>query len=409
MRSSICAVSSSVTGFSNATSRAANHICLWPPSSSNPLRHARALRTGPGRGAASRCRRRSRRSALQVAEVGVADHRAEALDGADARQRRDRSARARLPRTGTSPARRSGTSRATSSSGTSRTRCRTARGGCCCHASIAGTRFLVRGETYAPSSSKPPWQRTPPATAARRSASVASSSSSVHSAGGSCVAPVGQRGVDWYTAKCILVSIHMASADPAVVDPALPVPCPAPPVRRRSCRAPPTRSPGPATPRPRWRTSPPRRASRSSSSTGTSTPRRRCTGRCSQQVFDRLAEVFVDRILAGRPGASAPGRCSRSPARTPTASGCCGATPPASPSSPTTPEQLRERSVDASRALLAGQVRPDLYEWAAQTIVDHLVDAVLNWLEYGAPARDEEFVALATAGARAGIRAWVSR
>ena len=29
-----CCVSSSVTGFSKAMSRAANHICLWPPSSS---------------------------------------------------------------------------------------------------------------------------------------------------------------------------------------------------------------------------------------------------------------------------------------------------------------------------------------------------------------------------------------
>ena len=70
--------------------------------------------------------------------------------------------------------------------------------------------------------------------------------------------------------------------------------------------------------------------------------------------------------------------------------------------------ELRERSVDASRALLAGQVQPDLYEWAAHTIVDYLVEAVLNWLEFGQPARDEEFVGLATAGARAGIRAWVS-
>jgi len=71
--------------------------------------------------------------------------------------------------------------------------------------------------------------------------------------------------------------------------------------------------------------------------------------------------------------------------------------------------ELRERSVDASRALLAGQVQPDLHEWAAHTIVDYLVEAVLNWLEFGDAARDEEFVGLATAGARAGILAWVSR
>src|SRR2546425_224130 len=36
MRRSISVVWSSVTGLSKATSRAANHICLWPPSSSKP-------------------------------------------------------------------------------------------------------------------------------------------------------------------------------------------------------------------------------------------------------------------------------------------------------------------------------------------------------------------------------------
>ena len=68
--------------------------------------------------------------------------------------------------------------------------------------------------------------------------------------------------------------------------------------------------------------------------------------------------------------------------------------------------ELRERSVDASRALLGDQVPPDLHEWAAHTIVDYLVEAVFNWLDHGDPARDEEFVALATAGVRAGVRAW---
>jgi AcrR family transcriptional regulator len=68
--------------------------------------------------------------------------------------------------------------------------------------------------------------------------------------------------------------------------------------------------------------------------------------------------------------------------------------------------QLREQSVDASRALLAGQVAPDRHEWAAHTLVDYLVAAVLNWLEHGDEARDEEFVGLVTAGARATVRAW---
>jgi hypothetical protein len=52
-------------------------------------------------------------------------------------------------------------------------------------------------------------------------------------------------------------------------------------------------------------------------------------------------------------------------------------------------------------------VPSDLHEWAAHTIVDELVVAVLNWLEFGDAARDEDFVALTTAAVRAGIRTWV--
>jgi hypothetical protein len=39
-------------------------------------------------------------------------------------------------------------------------------------------------------------------------------------------------------------------------------------------------------------------------------------------------------------------------------------------------------------------------------IVDHLYDAVLTWLDVGDPARDDEFVAVTSAGLRALINAW---
>ncbi|HZJ28096.1 MAG TPA: TetR/AcrR family transcriptional regulator [Acidimicrobiia bacterium] len=68
--------------------------------------------------------------------------------------------------------------------------------------------------------------------------------------------------------------------------------------------------------------------------------------------------------------------------------------------------ELREHAVSASRALLADWVAPDLAEWAAQTCVGYLVEAVLNWLEYGDAARDAEFVELATGALRSGISAW---
>jgi AcrR family transcriptional regulator len=70
--------------------------------------------------------------------------------------------------------------------------------------------------------------------------------------------------------------------------------------------------------------------------------------------------------------------------------------------------ELREHAVNASRALLVDQVPPELLEWAAHTMVGFLVEAVLAWLEFGDPDRDEEFVDLATAAARAGVLAWAS-
>ena len=48
----------------------------------------------------------------------------------------------------------------------------------------------------------------------------------------------------------------------------------------------------------------------------------------------------------------------------------------------------------------------EFQEWAAQTLFDHVVDAVLNWLDHGDPVRDDEFVALEAAALRETIRTW---
>ncbi len=69
-------------------------------------------------------------------------------------------------------------------------------------------------------------------------------------------------------------------------------------------------------------------------------------------------------------------------------------------------QELRDHAVDASRALLEGRVDPTLREWAAHTVVGYLVEATLNWLEFGDPARDDEFVDLATAAVRIAISTW---
>lgn len=66
--------------------------------------------------------------------------------------------------------------------------------------------------------------------------------------------------------------------------------------------------------------------------------------------------------------------------------------------------ELRDHALDASRALLSGRVDPSLHEWAAQTVFGYLVEATLNWLEFGDPVRDDEFVELTTVAVRAAVQ-----
>ena len=68
--------------------------------------------------------------------------------------------------------------------------------------------------------------------------------------------------------------------------------------------------------------------------------------------------------------------------------------------------QFRDSAVSAARAVVEPAVPREFQEWAAQTLFDHVVDAVLNWLDYGDPVRDDEFVALEAAALRETIRTW---
>jgi AcrR family transcriptional regulator len=125
-----------------------------------------------------------------------------------------------------------------------------------------------------------------------------------------------------------------------------------------------------------------------------------------QRVFDRLVEVFVAGYEAG-PSSGIGARSLLTVARDdPDGFRLLWQHAAREPDFADYAEDLRERAVDASRALLAGQVEADVHEWAAHTLLGYLVEAVLNWLEYGDPARDDEFVALATGLLVSGIPAW---
>jgi AcrR family transcriptional regulator len=69
-------------------------------------------------------------------------------------------------------------------------------------------------------------------------------------------------------------------------------------------------------------------------------------------------------------------------------------------------DALRRQAVEATRTALADRVPAESLEWAAHAVVGYLVEAVLNWLEFGDPSRDERLAAATNDALRAGVRAW---
>jgi AcrR family transcriptional regulator len=68
--------------------------------------------------------------------------------------------------------------------------------------------------------------------------------------------------------------------------------------------------------------------------------------------------------------------------------------------------ELRERAVGAARDSFGPRVPRRSAVWAAHAVVGYLVEAVLNWLEYGDAKRDDRFVAATNGAMRAGVREW---
>jgi AcrR family transcriptional regulator len=125
-----------------------------------------------------------------------------------------------------------------------------------------------------------------------------------------------------------------------------------------------------------------------------------------QRVFDRLTEEFIAGV-SERPSRGVGARSLLTVAREdPAGFQLLWRHSAREPEFAAYASELREHAVDASRALIGDQVPTALKEWAAHTMVGFLVEAVLAWLEFGQSDRDEEFVELATAAARAGLSAW---
>lgn len=70
--------------------------------------------------------------------------------------------------------------------------------------------------------------------------------------------------------------------------------------------------------------------------------------------------------------------------------------------------QFRSVAVGAARTVVSPLLPSEFAEWAAQTLFDHLVDAVLNWLDHGDAALDDDFVAREAAALQATVAAWAA-
>ena len=149
-----------------------------------------------------------------------------------------------------------------------------------------------------------------------------------------------------------------------------------------------------------------------------------------EQVTARLGEEFATIVADGprtgrgrrRPSAlgphAGPGRGRRatrpprscgSPARTRMRFACYGCTPPTShPSPPTTASSARSPTPWPRTSSARTSADPTLRAWAAPTLVAHLYDGVIAWLDRGRPEQDDAFVAAMSRGVRALVAAWAA-
>ena len=125
-----------------------------------------------------------------------------------------------------------------------------------------------------------------------------------------------------------------------------------------------------------------------------------------EQVFQRQAELFVDNVTKGLQAAGATQALLAVAREWPDGFRLLWRHAVREPQFADYAHDLRDIAVNAARGVVTQLVDASVAEWAAQTLFDHLVDAVLNWLDYGAEPRDAQFVAVETAAIQSTLTAW---
>jgi AcrR family transcriptional regulator len=127
-----------------------------------------------------------------------------------------------------------------------------------------------------------------------------------------------------------------------------------------------------------------------------------------EQVFNRQAELFTQTIQGGLQAAGATRVLLTVGREWPDGFRLLWRHAAREPQFADYAHDLRDIAVSAVRDVIASLVAAPVAEWAAQTVFDHVVDAVLNWLDHGDPSRDDLFVALETAAIQATVSAWAT-
>jgi AcrR family transcriptional regulator len=125
-----------------------------------------------------------------------------------------------------------------------------------------------------------------------------------------------------------------------------------------------------------------------------------------EQVFERQAELFLANLAQGLQAAGTTRALLDVAREWPDGFRLVWRHAAREPQFAAEAEELREHAVRAARTIVEPFVAPAFAAWAAHTLFDQLVDAVLNWLDHGDPAHDDDFVELETAALRSTIAAW---
>jgi AcrR family transcriptional regulator len=125
-----------------------------------------------------------------------------------------------------------------------------------------------------------------------------------------------------------------------------------------------------------------------------------------ERVFERQAELFVASVTAGLEAGGAAGALLTTGREHPHGFRLLWRHAAREPQFADYAHEFRDTAVGAARVVVEPFLAPEYTEWAAQTLFDHIVDAVLNWLDHGDPERDRTFIALEAAALRETIRTW---